>query len=242
MKKITDYLKTILSILGGIFLIIQLYNLVTQAKIKIESTIDINDYLIPSGFTNQFSHKNIRLNSDTLFVLIQHQSSGKLSNNTENFISNFLDNKFYANNIFSPALVSDKFGFLKIKNTGDKEIQNIQVLNLSVYYEFSNYDGTFFSGLSTGKIKVGNLSPTEEVTIKIWGIRINEDDIRITYPEGSITPDKSTKAFGYASKIVRFVKVFGIGMPLFFLFFVFLIGYYIYGIIKFDIFKKTKLS
>jgi hypothetical protein len=53
--------------IGGIWVIIQIYKWVTESKIDISATIDVNNYIIPSEFTSQFSHENINVTTNKYF-------------------------------------------------------------------------------------------------------------------------------------------------------------------------------
>ncbi len=214
MKRIRTIVLTTLSIIGGIWVLIQIYTWATESKTDIYATIDINDFSIPLKISDQFSNFDYKTFKDSL--------------SRENSIYNF---KFF-------QITVKEFGVLSIRNSGDKEIKDIQIVNVPAFYEFSDSEGMFHSGLNKGKINVGNLRPTESVKLFIWGYGINEDDIRITYPDGVITPDKYIKVSGFIAKLAWMQRVFGIAGILFFLSLVFLFGYLIYGFIKFDIFKK----
>ena len=242
-EKIKQILSFIFMFIGGIWVIIQIFTWVTASKIDISATIDVNDYKIPSEFASQFSHENIRLNTDSIFVIFQHESSVKLPEKTKYLLNNLLDTKFYERNFYTPTLICDKFCILKIANSGDKEIQDIQVSNINAYYEFSNTDRLFLHGYSEGKIKVGNLRPTEEITLFLWVSKIDEDKVRITYPEGVISPDKYIKVSGFIGKLAWMQRVFGFSGILFILLIIYLIGTFIYLGIQYDKFKKkSKLS
>lgn len=129
MKQLINKLKTIFSILGGILILIQVYSWVTQAKTNISATIDQMDYVLPSEMIDHFSYENSRNNIDTLFQLFQKQSGVELSYNSKKDLQRFITKKFYIDDLYNFSLMSKTLVILKITNSGDKEIQDIQVLS-----------------------------------------------------------------------------------------------------------------
>jgi len=233
MKQFYNRFKTIFAILGGILVCIQIYSWFTQPKTGISATIDIIDYTLPSEIKEQLSYGKSRDNIDTLFNILQIQSAGKIPDSSKITLTKYITTKFYVDYLSDFAREYKTLGVLKISNSGDKEIQDIQVSSRSnFFYEFSNNDGTTYTGVSNGKIKVGSLRPTEEITVRLYAIVFFDDDIKITYPDGAIKPEKTNKISGFWASLASIFPSFWSIFPIL-LFVMFplliLIGYSIYN-------------
>lgn len=197
VKQHLEKFKIVAAIFSGLLVCIQIFSWWTQPKINISATIDIIDYTLPTEIKEQFSYENSLGKIDTLFQLLQQQSAGSLPDSSEKTLRKFILNRFYVDYLNNFSVVYKTLGILKIENTGDREIQDIQVsLRTSIFYEFQQ-DGTTFTGISNGKIKVGALRPTEEITIRLWTTYLFENDVKITYPDGAVKPDKMNKVSGF---------------------------------------------
>lgn len=201
---IKEKVLTLFAVLGGILTLAQLYSWLTEPKTGLSATIDLIEYSIPMELSEEFSYNKTRDKKNELLQVIEFQLKSKLADSSKLVIRNFIDDKFDLDRLYSFSRHDKTFGILEIKNTGDKEILDIQIKTEPGFlYEFSNNDGKIYGGESTGKIKLGNLRPTEELKVRLWNIAFYENDIRITFPDGAMTPEKKERVTGFFSIMSR---------------------------------------
>jgi len=206
------------SLIGGLWVIMQIYSFIRQPTTSISASIDINDYVIPSEISDHFSYLSVYSIHDTL------------------------PSKKYRMTLSFFSIMAQKYGVLKIKNSGDKEIKEIEIETRNVYFEFYNNNGEYYSDFSNGRIIVGNLRPTQEVTVRLWGSSIYGNDIRITYPDGAITPVELKKVMGFYATISKIfpnplIGFFFLGLMIFVIFSIFMA---VKGMIDFEYFINRK--
>lgn len=221
---IKEKILTFFAVLGGILTVVQLYSWLTEPKTLLSATIDLIEYSIPVELSDEFSYNKTREKTNDLLQVIEFQSKNKLADSSKLAIRNFVENKFQLDKLYDFSAHDKTLGILEIKNTGDKEIQDIQIRTEAGFlYEFSNNDGKIYGGVSAGKIKLGNLRPTEELKVRLWNIAFYEDDIRITFPDGAMTPERKERVTGFFAIMTRlFPSLNAFLLLLFFIFVLFM--------------------
>lgn len=202
LKKFYSSTKTLFALLGGVLIVIQIYKLSTESRSGLYSTYYIHQFKIPHKF-DSISHasasKHLRLYIDSLLISTSGKTKGAVSStsNEKNISGDFLYDFFSEH--------SNKCD-LFIRNSGDKEIQNIKVnYQGSFYYEYQDNEGKYVAGEAKESFSLSSLRPTEYLLITIWAL--NSDlNMKITYPDGAIQPSMSYNVFGFLGLIGNFLN------------------------------------
>jgi len=211
-------LAIIFGIIGGFYLILQLSSYLFSEKIKFDSEILINDYvvayqknkpryweelrdIIPSGFGSYYLSKGI---TDSLRNNLDF-SNKQISNIREiieKAIPKELDQKYLIDRIDSliiketyPARETNSYISTFIKNDGDKIAKELRFeVPSNGYYELFINDELIKNGDFSSNIYIGELRPENIATIKIWAFKyisdyyVSNKVIKYTFDGGIVVP------------------------------------------------------
>lgn len=199
MPKFWDFIKNIGALIALIWVLVQVYNFFSQRGHKLEAEIDTNKFVLPVDFQNLVDYKKTNF-FDVLKDSLERSPNHKLVS----LIDSFLQKSFIKE--FEYSGVRNNFcSIVTLKNSGDKEAKNIQLLTngSSAIFQFVDNNEKGLYGLAK-KIEIGNLLPSEKITLYLWHGLYEEEDFHITFAEGNVNLEYGTKLYGFAASIGYF--------------------------------------
>lgn len=122
----------------------------------------------------------------------------------ENFIMN--------SKLKNLGLVRQYQTIINISNEGDKQTKDIYLLTngMDCSYQFVDSAGKFKDGKSGNKIALGNLLANEKIKVIVWhGYMLNDNELSLTFPEGSFEIEYSQRFNGIIADIASIVDSMG---------------------------------
>ncbi|HWK03736.1 MAG TPA: hypothetical protein VNS58_08895 [Puia sp.] len=221
LKKIYASTKVFFALLGGLLLIIQIYQFFTQSRSNLYATFALNQVRAPHRFDSiaqAASMHHLRFQVDSLLLSAEGKTIKRTAakSNENNHPDDFLYDFFTHH-----SNQADLF----VRNTGDKEILNIKVVYQgSFYYEYVDNEGTRREGEANESFTIPAMRPTEYLFIRIWALNPYVN-LKVTYPDGAITASLNHSVSGLTGAIAEFINegpwIWAFSLPLAYVLFVF---------------------
>lgn len=197
-QKIWSQIKVVIFIAGGVLALLQVKEILSKPKLGLSTTLTTKYIDYPSYIQVLIENRRENVNriSDSLTIDITKKSRFK----------DFVIDSLGVESI-SKMLQFDKVeSVLTIENTGSQGAKELQVSFEGKENKFEyRYHGTASYGITrNGIIDLPNLRPTETIEVRIWSFSPLENSLRITHPDGSMTPERFRQFKGTAASIAAF--------------------------------------
>ncbi|MCK9414624.1 MAG: hypothetical protein M0Q53_20135 [Prolixibacteraceae bacterium] len=212
-----------------------------EPKMELSATLESINRPIPSKLTDDSSYYMFCSRLDSLLSSQQKQSEQKMPFNLGSSIEKLVRKSFILDELHHSSIGYGSYARLIISNIGDKEIKDIEVsAPYRTYYEFVKNDESIATGLFKEKIGVGYLRSSENVLVRLWGSKLDDSNIIVTFPDGKFKPKELAKISGFYAFLAKYFS----GLPSI-LYLIFLIAYFIiigYSILYTNGYRITKLT
>ena len=208
MTQYSDKIKTLLSLLGGFVVVIQIYSWWSEPKANITATISSYDRVFPKSMAEHFSRESSQSKVDTLTRILSREVNEQLAVQADVILRRRIPEIFAIDSLHAILKEFNNLTTINIENSGSKEIKDIEVFlgSASVKcYEFSDMSGRMYSGIGKGKIKIGDMRPSERIEVRLWSLFLFDGaEMRVTYSDGVITPDRTIATTGIYASLISF--------------------------------------
>ena len=203
-------LVTAAVITTGILAAVQIFDRITSNNARITAEGTFTKIVMPEPIINELRKQNEKIPLEEIAKLLPEKWENRTS--VASSIAELVNKQSSRDALFTLSRL-DNFLEFNIQNDGGKEAFDLKLeLPLKGYYTLSRRGEKAVTGTFEHIISIGNLRPTNTVSIQVWsGDIFSEyytDDAKVTYPDGVVSINFPTSVKGWYASLYN--NLFGL--------------------------------